>query len=73
MPKGIQKILENHNLWPIRKLKLECIKPKYFNCQLVAEYNICVKRHKCDLCKVPKEYNGSITCSKNRKCDTYKF
>lgn len=68
-PKGIQKILEERNLWPIRGLKLECVKLKCFNCQLVAECKICVKGHKCDSCKVPKEHSGSITCSRNRKCD----
>lgn len=70
-PKGIRKILEERSLWPIRGLKLECVKPKCFNCQLVAECKICVKRHKCDTCKVPNEHSGSITCFKNRKCDAY--
>ena len=48
---------------------MECINPKCFNCQLIAEYKICVKGHKCDSCKVSKEYTKSITCFKNRKCD----
>ena len=71
IPKKIHKILEEQNLWPIRGLKLEYVKPKCFNCQLVAKCKICVRRHKCDLCKVPKEHSGSISCSQNRKCDAY--
>ena len=67
--KGIQKVLEEWNLWPAKGLKLECLKPKCFNCQLVAECKICVKGQKCDSCKVPKQHSGTITCSKNRKCD----
>ena len=52
--KEIHKVLEKRNLWPAKKLKLECLKPKCFNCQLVAECKIYVKGHKYDSCKVPK-------------------
>ena len=64
-PKEIQKILEECNLWPFRVLKLEFVKSKYFNYQLVAKCKICVKGYKCDLYKVLKEKSGLITFSKN--------
>lgn len=32
---------------------------------------IYIKGHKCDSCKVSKQYNRSINCFKNRKCDVY--
>ena len=67
--KRIQKVLEERNLWTAKVLKLEYSKPKYFNCQVVADCKICVKGHKCDLCKTSKQYSGSTTCTKNRKCD----
>lgn len=52
--KGIQKVLEEQNLWPAKGLKLECSKPKCFNCQVAADCKIFVKGHKCDLCKTSK-------------------
>lgn len=64
--KDIQKVLEEQNLWPAKGLKLECTKPKCFNCQVVADCKICVKGHKCDLCKTPKQHSAY---TKNRKCD----
>ena len=67
--KKIQKILKEHNLWSIRGLNLKYIKSKYFNCQLVTECKIWVKRYKCDLSKVPEENSGFINYSKNQKCD----
>ena len=67
--KGIQKVLEERNLWPVKGLKLECSKPKCFNCQVAADCKICVKGHKCDLCKTPKQHSGTAICTKNRKCD----
>ena len=67
--KGIQKVLEERGLWPEEGLNLECPKPKCLNCQQVAECKVCVKGHKCDLCKVPRQHSGSISCSKSRRCD----
>lgn len=63
--KGVQKVLEERNLWPIGGLNLECPKPKCFNCEL------CIRGHKCDSCKTPK--NHSAPCSKSRKCDSYGY
>lgn len=47
------------------------MKFKYFNNQLIAKYKICIKKYKCDSCKILKEYNRSITYFKNKKCDVY--
>ena len=69
IPKGIQRVLEERNLWPSRGLNLECPKPKCFNCQVTAECKICVKGHKCELCKIPRQHSGTATCTKNRRCD----
>lgn len=44
--KRIQKVLEKRNLWPSRKLNLECLKPKYYNCHVAVEYKIRIKEHK---------------------------
>ena len=68
VPKGIQQILEEKGLWPAKGLNLSCPKPKCFNCQVSAECKICVKGHKCDTCKGPRQCS-SINCSKNRRCD----
>lgn len=66
-PKGIQQILEERNLWPESGLKLECPKPKCYNCQRMAECKICVKGSQCEGCKGPKTH--SAPCSQGRKCD----
>lgn len=67
------RVLEKINLWPSGGLDLECLKPKCFNCQVAAECKICVKRHKCELCKIPRQYSGAATCTKNRRCDAYAY
>ena len=56
-------------MWPSGRLNLECPKPKCFNRQVVAECKICVKRHKCELCKILRQHNRTITYTKNRKYD----
>lgn len=66
--KGIQKVLEERNLWPAEGLNLECSRPKCFNCQAIADCQLCVKGRKCDLCKAPRQHS-SHNCSKNRRCD----
>lgn len=33
---GIQKVLKERTLWPQKGLKLEFLKPKYFNCEVMA-------------------------------------
>lgn len=66
--KGVQRVLEERGLWPRGGLNLECSKPKCFNCEVATNCKICVKGHKCDLCKAPKECS-STNCSKSRKCD----
>lgn len=66
--KGIQRILEERCLWPEHGLRLECPKPKCFNCEAAANCKICVKGIRCDTCKEPKSH--SSVCSKARKCDS---
>lgn len=61
IPKKIPKILEK---MPQMGLKLSCLKPKCFNCQVAAECKTCVKGHKCETCKILKECS-SLNCSKN--------
>ena len=53
--KIIQKILDERELWPAKGLNLSCPKPKCFNCQAAAECKICVRGHKYDTCKVPRQ------------------
>ena len=69
IPKEIQRVLEEKNLWPSGGLNLKCLKPKCFNCQVAAECKICVKRHKCELCKILRQHSGTATCTKNRRYD----
>ena len=69
--KGIQKVLEERNLWPFGGLNLKCLKPKCFNSQDVAECKIRVKRHKCELCKASRQYSGTATYTKNCRCNEY--
>ncbi len=56
-----QKILEKQNLWPTKRRKLESSKPKCFNCQVTANWKICIKKHKCDLYKTCKQQSGTST------------
>ena len=67
IPKGIQRVLEERNLWPESGLRLECLKPKCYNCRRMADCKICVKGSQCQRCKDPMIH--SALCSKARKCD----
>lgn len=40
---------------------------------MVVNGKICIKNHKYDVCKIPKQYSRSTTCSKNGKCDACAF
>lgn len=62
--KDIQKILKERGLWPTKRLNLSCLKPKCFNCQVAAEYKICIKEHKCDIYKIFQQCS-SFNYSKN--------
>lgn len=62
--------MEERNLCPVKGLRLECLKPKCFNCPVAADCKIYIKKHKCDLYKTLKQYNSTVICTKNRKCDT---
>lgn len=50
--KKIKKILEKGNLYLSKRLNLEYLKPKFFNCQIAIECKICLKRYKYELCKI---------------------
>ena len=65
--KGIQAILVERGLWPVKGVRLSCDQPKCANCQSLATYTLCVKGNKCDLCKETKEHSGRYT--KHRICD----
>ena len=49
--KEVQRILEERKFW---RLNLECPKPKCFNCEIAANYKVCIQGHKYDLYKTPK-------------------
>jgi hypothetical protein len=66
--KGIQRVLEERSLWPDEGLNLECLKPRCFTCQMIADCRVCTKGKKCDSCKKSKEHS-STKCSKARLCD----
>lgn len=71
--KKFQKVIKEQDFWPAKCLKLECIKSKCFKCQVVTDCKIYIKDHKCNSCKIHKQYSGSTTYSKNQKCDTCAF
>lgn len=62
---------ENKNLWLSRRLNLKCLKSKYFNCQVIPEWKISIKRYKCELCKILRQYSGMAIYIKNQRYDTY--
>lgn len=66
--KGIQKVLEERNLWPEKGLKLECDKPKCFSCEELATCTACVRGRKCESCKEEKQPHSG-DCTKQRICD----
>lgn len=68
--KRIQQILEKKKPWSQKRLKLEYPKPKCFNFKVMANCKICIKNHRCDTCKVPKNHS-SFNYSKIQKCDSY--
>lgn len=61
--KGIQKVLEERNLWPIKGLKLACPSLKCLDCQIAAEYKHCVKQTQFEGCKNLKEHSGIAECT----------
>lgn len=54
------------------KVKIRMLKPKFFNYKVMTNYKVCIKGHKWDICKALKNYS-SISYSKTRKCDVYKY
>jgi len=68
IPKGIQKILEERQLWPSGKeLLLECPKPRCEECQGRQNCKNCVKGTRCESCRRGKDHSGS--CTARRVCD----
>ena len=55
--KGIQVILVKRRLWPVKRVRLSCDQLKCAHCQSFATCIVCVKGHKCDLCKKTKEHS----------------
>lgn len=49
--KSIQKVLEEKTLWIAKELNLSYPKSKCFNCQIVVDCKIYIKRHKYNKCK----------------------
>lgn len=66
--KGIQRVLQERNLWPPIGLNLECPKPKCRDCQEMTTCKICIKRVVCDACRERKAH--SSTCTAKRACDS---
>lgn len=62
--------MKKKELWPAKKLNLNCLKLKYFNCQVAANDKICVKGHKCDTYKIFC-LCSSLNCWKNWQYDIY--
>ena len=67
--KGIQQVLVEQGLWPTSGLNLECAKPQCFNCEARANCKLCIKDTRCNSCKAPKIYTGTVECTTTRKCD----
>ena len=70
IPKGIQKVLKERNLWSSGGLNLEHLKSKYFNSQVVVECKICIKGHKYELYIISRQYSRMVTYTKNWRHDT---
>ena len=68
--KSIQRVLEERNLWPSKRLKLECPKPKC-NCYVEkTKCKECVKAKQCKSYKKKKEHSNP-KCTSQRRCDAY--
>ncbi len=67
IPKEIQKVFTKRGLWPATGLNLECPKPKCYNCQMMADFNLCIKGTKCQTCKEKNDH--SANCGSGRKCN----
>src|SRR5882762_5724104 len=67
IPKGIERILRERNLWPDKGLLLECPKPRCEPCQTLQKCKDCVKGTRCESCQQPKTHSGN--CNSRRKCD----
>lgn len=48
-------------------MNLEYTKPKYFNCKVAVNCKICVKEHKYETCKAPKQ------CSSTNYLKSWKY
>ena len=69
--KGIQRILEERELWPGNQLKLECLKPKCQSCQDAQNCKICIKGTRCEPCKLEKGHSRP-DCNNGQPCDMCK-
>ncbi len=67
IPKSIQNVPTEKELWPATRLNLECPKPKFYNYQMMADCKLFIKDTRCQTCRKKKYY--SATCGSGRKCD----
>jgi hypothetical protein len=65
IPKGIQKVLEERELWPNEGMILECPKPRCESCS--KKCKDCTKGTRCESCKERKVHSSS--CTPKRSCD----
>lgn len=66
--KGVQRILQERELWPERGLRLECPTPKCGTCIEISKCKECEKAKRCDSCK-EKKIHSSSQCTPQRRCD----
>jgi len=67
IPKGIQKVLEERDLWPKEGLILECSQPRCSDCSDTQKCKNCTKGTRCEGCKTPKVHSSK--CTSKRTCD----
>lgn len=68
--KSIQQVLEEQNLWPSKRLRLECLKPKYSGYIKKTKCKECIKAKQYKSYKEKKEHSN-LKCILQRRCDAY--
>lgn len=63
-------MLEKKKVYQQKRLKLKYLKPKYFNCEVMANCKNCIKGYKYNIYKVLKNHNF-FNCSKIEKYNLY--
>lgn len=62
-------IFKERSLWPSSGLRLNCKKQKYFSCQAITNYKLCIKKKKYELCIKSKKHSNKY--HKNRDFKEY--